>query len=154
MYLPRVSAVHKNECLKICILKKSDVGMAWNCWSKNNSLMVFYSHIFRKKTRTPNAIFSALVDQVFLPYCMEYIYPYSGFLHFHPIPSPSASYEHRWNHLCRLHTFMEISVEDAVTSLTFVSGLRFNSKRCPGVSNVVWLQCSLATDLQELCTLS
>lgn len=65
---------------------------------------------------------------------MEYIYSYSGFLHFHPIPSLSASYEHIWNHLCRLHTFMEISVEDTVISLTFFfNGLRFNSKSLHGL---------------------
>lgn len=75
---------------------------------------------------------------------MEYIYSYSDFLHVHPTPSLSASYEHIWNHPCRLHTFMEISVEDKVTSLTFFIGLRFNSKRCPGALLVTWCDYSEA----------
>lgn len=71
---------------------------------------------------------------------MEYIYSYSGFLHFHPIPSPSASYEHIWNHLCRLRTFMEISVEDTVISLTFFSVDSDSTQKVyvGYASNVVW----------------
>lgn len=103
-----------------------------------------FTPIYSGKKRTPSAIFSASVDQVFLPHCMEHIYSCSGFLHFHPTPSPSASYEHIWNHLCRLHTFMEISVEDKVISLTFFSGLRFNSKRYPGALLVTWCDYSAA----------
>lgn len=72
---------------------------------------------------------------------MEYIYSYSGFLHFHPIPSLSASYEHMWNHLCRLHTFMEISVEDRVISLTFFSVDSDSTQKVDvgSASNMVWL---------------
>lgn len=107
--------------------------------------MAFYSYIFReKKERTPNAIFSSSVDQVFLPHGMEYIYSYTGFLHFYPTPSLSASYEHMWNRPCRLHTFIEISREDKVTSLTFFIGLRFNSKRCPGALLITWCDYSAA----------
>lgn len=73
---------------------------------------------------------------------MEYIYSYSGFLHFHPIPSLSASYEHTWNHLCRLHTFMEISVEDRVTSLTFFLWTQIQLKKSTWALLVPWCGCT------------
>lgn len=136
-----VGDLHKNA-LKAIYLRNLvvGIGIAWNCWNKDQFTYCILNPHIQEKENTPCYLFCAPAVHVFLPHCMVRIYSYSGFLHFHPIPSPSASYEHKWNHLCRLHTFMEISVEDTIIFLSvFLWTIGIQLKKSVGcTSNVVW----------------
>lgn len=150
-----MSTVPKKECLKICILKKSDVGMAWNHWSKNNSLMAFYSYIFRKK------------PQLLMPYFLlqliriSYLTVWNTFIltvvFFTFIPLPVcqpvtntygiifAGFIPSWRSVWKIKLLLSHLSLDSDSTQRVSRG---------SVSNMVWLQCSLATDLRAMCTLS